>query len=61
MSNYRPISLSTSFSKIFEKVKQTRLVDHKKKKIYIYIYIYIYINHRTVWIQKKINNTEGYI
>jgi hypothetical protein len=27
-SNYGPISLLTSFSKIFEKVKQTRLLDH---------------------------------
>jgi len=31
ISNYKPKSLSTSFSKIFEKVKQTRLVDHLTK------------------------------
>ena len=28
MSNYRPISILTSFSKIFEKVMQTRLLKH---------------------------------
>ena len=33
VSNYRPISLLTSFSKILEKVIQTRLLDHLHKNI----------------------------
>ena len=28
MSNYRPISILTSFSKMFEKVRQTGLLKH---------------------------------
>jgi len=33
MSNYKPISLLTSFSKIVEKVKQTRLMSNLTKYI----------------------------
>jgi hypothetical protein len=33
VSNYRPISLVTSFSKILEKVIQTRLLDRLHKNI----------------------------
>jgi hypothetical protein len=35
VSNYRPISLLTPFSKILEKVIQTRLPDHLHKNIII--------------------------
>jgi len=31
MSNYRPVSLLTSFSKIFEMVMQTRILKHLTK------------------------------
>jgi hypothetical protein len=31
LSNYRPIRLLTSFSKIFKKVMKTRLLDHLTK------------------------------
>jgi len=33
VSNYKPISLLTSFSKILEKLIQTRLLDHLHKNI----------------------------
>jgi hypothetical protein len=33
ISNYRPIPLLTSFSKILEKLIQTRLLDHLHKNI----------------------------
>ena len=31
MSNYRPVSLLTSFSKIFEMVTQTRIITHCRR------------------------------
>ena len=53
MSNYRPISLLTSFSKIFEKVMQTRLQEHLTK--------YNILTKGTVWIQNKSKNREYYV
>jgi len=32
ISNYRPISILTSFSKIFEKITFTRLIQHQNYK-----------------------------
>ena len=32
ISNYRPISVLTSFSKIFEKIIYTRLIQHQNYK-----------------------------
>jgi hypothetical protein len=47
-TNYRPISLLTSFSKVFEKALYTRLTDHFNT--------YKLLVGKPVWFQKKHSN-----
>jgi hypothetical protein len=47
ISKYRPISLLTSFSKIFETLMQRRILKHLTK---------YNIKHRTIWFQVRVED-----